>query len=95
MLLGCQFCGSNICAFLVKVPFDHGNRLWWVSANLGGREFWPASEVASVDGCAPSRERGRKQGGVIESNAFRQVGVVDHGIGSAGWVGVLRFVSNG
>jgi len=35
MLLGCQFCGSNIGAFLVKVPFDHINRLWWVLANLG------------------------------------------------------------
>jgi hypothetical protein len=51
--------------------------------------------MASVDGCAPSRERGYKQGGVVESNAFRQVGVFDNGIGSAGWVVDLRGVSNG
>jgi len=35
MLLGCWFGGLNIGAFLVEVPFDHGNRLWWVSSNLG------------------------------------------------------------
>ena len=66
----------EVGALLVEVPLNHGDRGWWVSADLGGGEGGPGGEVTRVDGSAPGRESWRKQRGVEESDAVGNGGRV-------------------
>ena len=65
-----------------------GYRRTWADVSSDQLVKWPAL-------MAVHQVESAKQGGVVKSNAFCQVGVIDDGIGSAGCAGNLGGVSIG
>ena len=74
---------------LVEVAFNEGGGDWRVFANLGRSEVWPRGEQVGVDGFAPSGERWREQGGMVESNTIGECLVRNDGIRGVCWWNVV------
>lgn len=76
VFVGVAFGGLEVGALLVEVAFNHGDGRWWMASNLGGGQVRPGGEMSRVKSRAPGGERRGEEGGVVESDAAGDGGVV-------------------
>ena len=65
----------EVRSLLVEVSLDHGDGGGWMATDLSCGEVRPSGEVPASEGCGPSGQRGREQGGVVEGNTAGDGGV--------------------